>query len=185
MANSYSTSKGECQNRKPSTSDHSCVGRFSRAVPKAPCGGDFKFSPSVLGNTRASSSGSQRDWARIDRTACGCSSSVNPYPYTWNIWPFTPAAASLDRYTTSGATLSGSRSVPFAISLGHLPVSSNIALPRGVESIMRVAPLGMMAFTVTPYLASALAVDQVRPMMPALAAAEFGWPGAPSADTDD
>ncbi len=36
---------------------------------------------------------------------------------------------------------------------------------------MRVAPLGMMALQVTPYLAMALAVDQVSPMMPALAAA--------------
>ena len=36
---------------------------------------------------------------------------------------------------------------------------------------MRVAPLGMIAFTVTPYFAIALAVDHVSPMMPALAAA--------------
>ena len=36
---------------------------------------------------------------------------------------------------------------------------------------MRVAPLGRMALAVTPYLAIALAVDHVRPRMPALAAA--------------
>src|SRR5262249_46288819 len=42
---------------------------------------------------------------------------------------------------------------------------------RGVEWIMRVAPLGMIAFTVTPYLAIAFAVDQVSPMIPAFAAA--------------
>ena len=81
------------------------------------------------------------------------------------------AAASLARKTTSGATLSGSRSVPMACSLGHLPVSSKIFLPLGVESIMRVAPLGMMALAVTLYFAIAFAVDQVRPMMPAFAAA--------------
>ena len=86
-------------------------------------------------------------------------------------WPLTPAAASLARKTTRGATLSGSRSVPCASSLGHLPVSSKVRLPRGVESIMRVAPLGKIAFAVTPYLASALAVDQVSPRMPAFAAA--------------
>ena len=50
-------------------------------------------------------------------------------------------------------------------------VSAKAAWPRGVESIMRVAPLGRMAFAVTPYLASAFAVDQVSPRMPALAAA--------------
>jgi hypothetical protein len=36
---------------------------------------------------------------------------------------------------------------------------------------MRVAPLGMIAFTVTPYFAIAFAVDQVSPMIPAFAAA--------------
>jgi hypothetical protein len=35
---------------------------------------------------------------------------------------------------------------------------------------MRVAPLGMIAFAVTLYLAIAFAVDQVRPMIPAFAA---------------
>src|SRR2546422_3690061 len=77
------------------------------------------------------------------------------------------AAASLARNTTSGATLSGSRSVPTAASLGHLPVCSKNSRPRGVESIIRVAPLGRMALAVMPYLASALAVDQVSPRMPA------------------
>ena len=80
-------------------------------------------------------------------------------------------AASLARKTTSGATLSGSRSVPAASSLGHLPVCSKTSRPRGVESIIRVAPLGKIAFAVTPYLASALAVDHVRPRIPAFAAA--------------
>ena len=61
--------------------------------------------------------------------------------------------------------------MPTACSLGHLPVDSNTSRPRGVESIMRVAPLGMMALQVTPYFAIALAVDHVSPMMPALAAA--------------
>jgi hypothetical protein len=57
-------------------------------------------------------------------------------------WP----APSLARNTTSGATLSGSRSVPIACSLGHFPVCSKTCRPRGVESIIRVAPLGMIAF---------------------------------------
>ena len=61
--------------------------------------------------------------------------------------------------------------MPTACSLGHLPVVSKTSRPRGVESIIRVAPLGMIEFAVTPYLASALAVDHTRPMMPFLAAA--------------
>src|SRR4029453_9869167 len=94
-------------------------------------------------------------------------------------------ACSLARNVTSGAALSGSRSVPTACSLGHLPVCSNTCRPRGVESIMRVAPLGMMELAVTLYLAMPLAVDHMSPMMPALAAPQLGCPGEPSADTDD
>ena len=58
-----------------------------------------------------------------------------------------------------------------ACSLGHLPVSSNTFWPRGVESIIRVAPLGMMALAVTLYFPMAFAVDHMSPMIPALAAA--------------
>jgi hypothetical protein len=66
--------------------------------------------------------------------------------------------------------LSGSVAVPTAASLGHLPCCSKNARPRGVESIIRVAPLGMIELAVTPYFASPLAVEYMRPMMPALAA---------------
>ena len=61
--------------------------------------------------------------------------------------------------------------MPTACSLGHFPVCSKTVRPRGVESIMRVAPLGMMALAVTPYFARALAQDHVKPMIPHLAAA--------------
>src|SRR5207244_284487 len=82
----------------------------------------------------------------------------------------TVAACSLARNVASGATLSGSVAVPIAASLGHLPFVSKNARPRGVESIMRVAPLGMIEFAVTPYFASPFAVEYMSPMMPALAA---------------
>ncbi len=89
----------------------------------------------------------------------GWSISVYPKPCEWNTWPLMAAARSEARKETSGATLSGSLGVPFASSLGHLPVSSNIFREPGLESIIRVVPVGSTTFAVTPYFPMAFAVE--------------------------
>jgi hypothetical protein len=54
--------------------------------------------------------------------------------------------------------------------LGHFPVCSKICRPRGWSRSFWWPRSGAIAFDVTLYLAIPLAVDQEKPMMPALAA---------------
>ena len=104
-------------------------------------------------------------------------------PPTTKSRPFTFAAESVHRYTTSGATISGASasiwdtacSAPVSLSLSPPPRREArarcIASRSSGERVSRVPARGRMAFAVTPYRPRSRASVRVSPTMPSLAAA--------------